>query len=179
MKFQATDILGFLQQNLSNNIGRHLYAVLGTYSQLDKFTKTAINHAKQPNGEPFPKPISLNQVLLDSFDPDSLQEMIHKELKRPQNTQDKLNRAFDEFLRISREETKFLILKDLELLFAYSLDVSRLRLWASNQQHLLILLPGENRSDQIYLFPEVSDEESFKFDNQLFSENNIWELSNE
>lgn len=179
MKFQATEILSFLQQNLSNNIGRHLYAVLGTYIQLNKFTETALYHAKQPNGEPFPKAISLNHVLINSFDPDQLQELIHKELKRPQNTQDKLNRAFDEFLRTSREETNFLILKDLELLFAYSLDVSRLRLWASNQQHLLILLPGEVRGDQIYLFPEVSDDESFKFDNQLFSENNIWELSNE
>lgn len=178
MKYQPTEILEILQQNLTVNIGRHLYAILGTYQALNQFELSALAHAKLDNGDPFPSPISINQVLLDSFDSEQLQEVIKKESRRPQNTQNRLNKAMEEFLYTSREKTNFLILKHCELLFAYSLDVSKLRLWASNQQHILILLPGEIRGSQIYLFHEAAAEEELKFDNQLFAENNIWELTN-
>ncbi|MBI9046676.1 MAG: hypothetical protein JEZ06_19450 [Anaerolineaceae bacterium] len=178
MKLRATEIIEILQKNLGVNVGRHLYAVLGTYESLEQFSKTVLPHVKD-DGTPFPKPVSINHVLIESFDTEELQDVISKESRRPQNTQARLNNALEAFLRKSLEIEDFLILQHCELIFAYSLDVSKLRLAASNQKHLLILLPGEMRGNQIYLFHEAASDEVLKFDNQLFAENNIWELADE
>jgi hypothetical protein len=85
----------------------------------------------------------------------------------------------DNFLREQFSSTNFIIMQHLELVFAYSLDLSKLRRWAANQNHILVLLPGEIRNQQIYLYVDPTTGESIKFDNQLFSENNIWELDND
>ena len=49
----------------------------------------------------------------------------------------------------------FLALKNLELLFAYDLELNCLRIRATNQKHILILLPGERVGDRITLFHEA------------------------
>lgn len=179
MKLRPTEILDNLYQNLKIDIGRHLYAVLGTYDSLEDFTTNTLILARLPDGNPFPKPISVNRMLLDSFNEEALSAVIIKESKRPKATQAVLDKAFDDFLRESFSHTNVLILQHLELMFAYSLDLSKLRQWAANQNHILVLLPGEVRNRQVYLFSNSATGESLKFDNQLFAENNIWEITND
>jgi|LSQX01.2.fsa_nt_gb hypothetical protein len=179
MKRKPTDIINSLYKNLKIPIGRHLYAVMGSYSTLEAFTKDTLGQAKLADGSAFPTPISVNKLLLNSFEDDSLDEIIVKELKRPKYTQSVLDKILEGFLREQFAQTNFIILEHLELVFAYSLDLSKLRRWAANQNHILVLLPGENRNQQIYLFVDSITGESINFDNQLFSENNIWELDND
>ena len=179
MKLKPTDILNSLYINLKIPSGRHLYAVLGSYSLLEAFTKDILNQAKLADGTAFPRPISVNKMLLSRFEDDALDELIIKESKRPKYTQSVLDKVMDNFLREQFSSTNFIILQHLELVFAYSLDLSKLRRWAANQNHILVLLPGEIRNQQIYLYVDPTTGESIKFDNQLFSENNIWELDND
>jgi len=179
MKLKPTEILTSLYNNLKIPSGRHLYAVLGSYASLETFTKDTLCQAKLADGSAFPKPISVNKMLLNSFEDDSLDEIIIKESKRPKYTQSVLDKIMDNFLREQFNTTNFIILQHLELVFAYSLDLSKLRRWAANQNHILVLLPGEIRNQQIYLFDDPFTGKSIKFDNQLFSENNIWELDND
>jgi hypothetical protein len=179
MKLKPTEILNSLYNNLKIPSGRHLYAVLGSYSALEAFTENTLCQAKLADGSAFPTPISVNKMLLNSFEDDSLAEIIIKESRRPKYTQSVLDKILDDFLRKQFTTTNFIILQHLELVFAYSLDLSKLRRWAANQNHILVLLPGEIRNQQIYLFDDPITGESLKFDNQLFSENNIWELDND
>lgn len=179
MKLPPTEILNLLYQNLNIPFGRHLYAVLGTYQGLTDFTKSYLSQAKRPDGQTFPDPIPVNQILLNMMGPETLQEMINKESTRPRYITSQLSKGFDRYLRQSFEADNFLILHQCELLFAYSQDLSILRRWAANQNHILVLLPGEMHGNHVYLFHEADAQDVVKFDNQLFAENNIWEISNE
>ena len=179
MKLKPADILNNIFHNLKIPSGRHLYAVLGSYHFLDEFVQNTIRQARLPDGNPFPDPISVNKILLDGFDEEALDEIINKESKRPKYTQSVLDKTLENFLREQFDQTNFLVLQHLELVFAYSLDLSKLRRWAANQNHILVLLPGEIRNQQIYLYNDPATGESLKFDNQLFAENNIWELDHD
>jgi len=179
MKLKPTDILNSLYNNLKIPSGRHLYAVLGSYSSLEAFTKDILSQAKLADGSTFPTPISVNKMLLSRFEDDALDQIITKESKRPKYTQSVLDKVMDNFLREQFSSTNFIILQHLELAFAYSLDLSKFRRWAINQNHILVLLPGEIRNQVIHLYVDPTTGESIKFDNQLFSENNIWELDND
>jgi hypothetical protein len=53
------------------------------------------------------------------------------------------------------EETSFLAVKSLELLFAYDMELNCFRIRAANQKHILVLLPGERVADRITLFHEA------------------------
>ena len=43
----------------------------------------------------------------------------------------------------------FLALKNLEILFAYDMELNCLRIRATNQKHILIILPGEKVGDRM------------------------------
>ncbi len=49
----------------------------------------------------------------------------------------------------------FLALKNLEILFAYDMELNCLRIRATNQKHILILLPDQKVGDRITLFHEA------------------------
>ena len=74
------------------------------------------------------------------------------------------------------EKQFFLIVNQCELMFAYKLDLSKLRTYATNQNHLLLLLPGKQVSNQILLFHEADQRFQTQFPGQLVTENNLWEL---
>lgn len=179
MKLQKTEILQILNKNLEINIGRHLYAVLGTYLEIDNFINNDLQIAKRSNGECFPQPVSINNTLLHDLQPGELDHLIEKESKRPKNIQNRLNQALENCLRSIFDQTKFVIFHQFELMFAYDLDLSKFRRWASNGNHILALLPGEMRGNQMHLFHEAASENIIRFDNQLFADNNVWELKNE
>jgi len=70
----------------------------------------------------------------------------------------------------------FLIIKQCELMFAYKLDLSKLRTFAANLNHLLLLLPGRQVGNQILLFHEAEARFQRQFPGQLVTKNNLWEL---
>jgi hypothetical protein len=64
-----------------------------------------------------------------------------------------------------------------EILFAYDLELNCLRIRATNQKHILILLPGEKVGDRITLFHEAASNNHRSLPTNLVPENHLWELN--
>ena len=169
-------IISELRRQLQNQSGRHLYVVLGSYAQLTSFEANDLTSAQTVDGQGFPEPVNFNRELLACIEDDVLRRMVRDESRRPQAVESQLNQAFDHILRQYFGQSTFLILKQCELMFAYNLDVSKLRTYATNQNHLLMLLPGRQVSHQIQLFHEAEARYQKQFPGQLVTENNLWEL---
>ena len=169
-------VISELRRQLQNQSGRHLYVVLGLYSQLEAFEKIDLTPAQTADGQAFPELVNFNRELLACIEDEALRHMVRDESRRPQAVESQLNQAFDQILRRCFEQHSFLILKQCELMFAYKLDVSKLRTYAANQNHLLLILPGRQVSHQIQLFHEAEPRFQAQFPGQLVTENNLWEL---
>lgn len=165
-----------LRKQLQNQSGRHLYVVLGTYEQLAIFEKDNLSPALSSDGQAFPNPINFNRALLDHIEDEALRKMVRDESRRPQAVESQLNQALEQLLRDCFDERSFLILKQCELMFAYKLDLSKLRTYATNHNHLLLSLPGRLVSNQIILFHEADQRFQNQFPGQLVTENNVWEI---
>lgn len=170
-------VISELRRLLQNQSGRHLYVVLGSYSQLDSFEKNDLMPAQMADGQAFPEPVNFNRELLACIEDEVLRRMVRDESRRPQAVESQLNQAFDQILRRFFVQQSFLILKQCELMFAYKLDVSKLRTYATNQNHLMLLLPGRQISHQIQLFHEAETRFHRQFSGSLVTENNLWELN--
>jgi len=169
-------IISELRKKLQNQSGRHLYVVLGTYQLLESFEKNDLAHALTVDERPLPKPVNFNRNLLECIEDKALRQMVRDESRRPQTVESQLNQAFEQVLRENYTGQSLLILKQCELMFAYKLDLSKLRTYATNQNHLLILLPGRQVGNQILLFHESDQRFQTQFPGQLVTENNLWEL---
>lgn len=176
MKTTGPEIITALREKLQFNIGRHLYGVLGTYQQLDRFEQQDLRHATLPDGLPFPSPINLNRTLLASIKDEDLKKLIRNEARRPQAVKRTLNNTLISVVGELLSESNVLIVKNLELIFAYYLDLSIFRTRATNQNHLLLLLPGEKRSDHITIFHESSTRFHRPLSSNLIADNHLWEL---
>ena len=169
-------IISILCKQLQNQSGRHLYVILGSYALIEAFVKNDLTPAKTSDGLPFPKPVNFNQELLAQIEDEALRRMVRDEIRRPQAVESQLNQAFEHLLRNRFEKQFFLIVDQCELMFAYKLDLSKLRTYATNQNHILLLLPGKQVSSQILLFHEAEQRFQTQFPGQLVTENNLWEL---
>jgi hypothetical protein len=177
-KLTGPQIISELREKLQFDIGRHLYGVLGNYAQLEQFEKTDLAQARDPQSNPFPKPINLNRELLACIDDDDLRRLIKDEARYPQAVQRQLSQKFDKMLGdlLSSSVSGLLTLKQVELLFTYNLDLSVLRIRASNQNHILLLLPGQRRSEQIIIFHEAEPRFHRTLPGNLIADNHLWEL---
>jgi len=169
-------VISELRRQLQNQSGRHLYVVMGSYSQLESFEKSDLAPAQTADGQGFPEPVNFNRELLACIEDEVLRRMVRDESRLPTWVQSQLNQAFEQILQRFFDQRLFLILKQCELLFAYKLDASKLRIYATNQNHLLLLLPGRQVSHQIQLFHEAEPRFQAQFPGQLVTENNLWEL---
>ncbi len=169
-------VISELRRLLQNQSGRHLYVVLGSYGQLETFEKSDLAPAQTADGQAFPEAVNFNRELLACIEDEVLRRMVQDESHRPQAIESQLNQAFDQTLRRFFEQRSFLILKQCELMFAYKLDASKLRIYASDRNHLLLLLPGRQVGHQIQLFDEAAPRFQAQFPGQLVTENNLWEL---
>jgi hypothetical protein len=169
-------IISALCKQLQNQSGRHLYMVVGGYIPLETFIKNDLAPARSTEGTPFPTPVNFNRELLAQIEDEELRRMVRDEIRRPQAVESQLNQAFERLLRQQFDGNSFLILNQCELLFAYRLDLSRLRSYATNQNHLLLLLPGKQVGNQILLFHEAEQRFQIQFPGQLVTDNNLWEL---
>lgn len=177
MKMKGTQIVQELGKNIKNEIGRHLYGVLGTYAQLEAFEKNNLPHLKAEDGNPVPAPINLNDAFLENFSDESLREIVNSEAKKPIATQDKLNTAFTNLLTELLMRRHVLILKQIELLYAYQMDLQILRTHAANQKHIILLLPGVLNNSGVHLFNQASIHFQRTLPAQLITENHLWEIN--
>ena len=176
MKITGPQIISELREKLQFGMGRHLYAVMGTYEQLRDFEENDIGHASLPDGKSFPNALNLNRYLLASIGDDDLKSLVGDEAKRPQAVKRRLNNALNNVLGALLAESNLLILKNLELVFAYELDLSLFKTRATNQNHILLLLPGERRSDHITIFHEATIRFHRSLPANLIADNHLWEL---
>jgi len=169
-----TAIIETLRTRLSMPGGRHLYGVLGSYEQLEKFS-ILLAKAKTVEGELFPKAISVNRGILETIPDDEFRQLVMDEAKRPEPTAAHVADAFERFVRSHLVGKGLVVLRDLELIFAYHLELNILRTLAADRDRLLLLLPGKRERGNIVLYPE-SEEGSYTLPINLIAENNLWEL---
>jgi hypothetical protein len=182
MKLTGQEIATILKDDIQKNIGRHLYGVLGNYAQLDKFESEILSQLKssfnQSENSSSCTIINLNFALMDHIGDADLRNLVKNEGKRPQAIQRKLNQTFDALLADLLEKDHFIVLKQIELLFAYNLDLQTIRARASNQNHILLMLPGEKLGDHVVLFTESNSRFHRELPFQLIADNHLWELEN-
>ena len=127
MRRSGPQIISALRENIQLEIGRHLYGVLGSYASLKRFEQLDLNPARFLNGKPFPNPVNLNRSLLDRIGDEDLRSLVQNEARLPQTVQRRLNQEFDLLLQSLLQQSSFLILKQIEFLFAYNLDLHVIR----------------------------------------------------
>ncbi|MBI4774621.1 MAG: hypothetical protein HY788_10660, partial [Deltaproteobacteria bacterium] len=108
---KSTEIIEALRQKLTAPGGRHLYGVMGTYVQLDGFTKK-LHQAKTTDGAHFPKPVNVNRGILDAIPDDEFKQLAENEAKRPEPTAAHVARAFERFLRANLTGQGILVLSN-------------------------------------------------------------------
>ena len=186
MKLSGPQITTILRENLQIDSGRHLYGILGTYAQLAAFETEILSQINLLPQEPgngsatavCHQVVNLNFALMERIGDEDLRDLVRSEGKRPQTIQRRLNLTFDSLLANLLEKDHFIILKQIELLFAYDLDLQTIRARASNQNHILLLLPGEKRGDHVALFTEANSRFHRELPYQLIADNHLWELEN-
>ena len=176
MKITGPQVISEIRGKLQFGAGRHLYGVLGSYAQLADFEETALAHAQDPTGRRFPQAVNLNRELLARIGDEDLRGLIQAEARRPQAIQRRLGQELDALLGQLLQEHPFQILKQLELVFAYGLDLSVFRIRAANQNHILLLLPGGRHGDHVSLFHEGGPRFQRTLPSNLIAENHLWEL---
>jgi hypothetical protein len=153
-----------------------LYGVLGNYTGLERLERTHLAEARGPDGAPFPAALNLNRALLDSIADDDLRSLIRDEARHPLATQRRLNEHLANLLAARLAQARFLIIKQIELIFAYELELTVFRTCATNDRHILLLLPGERRGDRITLFYEAEARFQRILPDNLIADNHLWEL---
>jgi hypothetical protein len=177
-KFSGSQITNLLRDALQMDIGRHLYAVLGSYESLAAFEKQDLSQFCFPGTTLFPPAINLNSALLGRIGDDDLKGLVKNEGRRPQAIQRRLTLEFDSLLASLLEEHRYIAIKQIELLFAFDLPLEAFRARATNQNHILLLLPGEKRGDHVLLFAQSDPRFHRTLPSQLITENHLWELDN-
>jgi len=177
MPLTGPQVISELRDKLQFSVGRHLYGVLGTYARLADFQETALAQALDPQGHRFPQPVNLNRELLAGIGDDDLRGLVQAEPRRPLTIQHRLDQQLDNLLGELLQEHWFVILKQLELLFAYGLDLSVFRTRATNQNHILLLLPGRRTGDHVTLFHEADSRFQRAIPANLIADNHLWELN--
>lgn len=156
-------------------MGRHLYGIVGTYRTLDRFADR-LQEAKTSDGQPIPAPTSVNKGILSAIPDDEFRKLVESEARKPEPTEAHINRAFEKFLRLKLMENGLVVLSNLELLFAYDVDLNPLRTLATDQQRVILLLPGRRAGDKIIMFSE-SGEDSYLLPTNLIADDHIWSLN--
>jgi hypothetical protein len=177
MKLSGHEINSQLRQKLEMPTGRHLYVVLGTFDRLERYEKIDFREARSPSGQRLADAVNVNLCLLDRIRDDELKRLVQTEASRTESVKDRLAKELDALVAEKLSSGFLLALKNLELLFAYDLELNCLRIRATNQKHILILLPGDKVGDRITLFHEAPSNNHRTLPTNLVPENHLWELS--
>jgi hypothetical protein len=171
---KATDIIESLRSKLSIPGGRHLYGVLGTNAGLAAFTKK-LSQARTLDGRDFPKPLNVNRGILDTIPDDEFRQLVENEAKKPEPTAAQVAKAFESFLRAKLRGRGLVTLANLELIFAYRLELNLLRTLAADDDRILLLLPGRRSGGRVALFPNW-DQAEYSLPTNLIATDHLWEI---
>jgi hypothetical protein len=177
MKSSGHEINSQLSQKLEMPTGRHLYVILGTFDDLEHYEKVDFHEARSPSGQRLDDAVNVNHSLLDRISDDELKRLVQTEASRTGSVKGRLAKELDALVAEKLSSSFFVALKNLEILFAYDLELNCLRIRATNQKHILVLLPGERVGDRITLFHEAQAHYHRTLPINLVPENHIWELS--
>jgi hypothetical protein len=177
MKLSGHEINSQLRQKLEMPTGRHLYVVLGTYERLERYERVDLSEARSPTGQALSDAVNINHSLLDRINDEELKRLVQTEASRTESVKDRLSKELDSLVAEKLDGGSFLAIKNLELLFAYDLELNCLRIRATNQKHILLLLPGERIGDRITLFHEAPQHYHRTLPTNLVPENHLWELN--
>lgn len=169
-----TEIIEALRSKLAVPGGRHLYGVLGGFSALKEFS-SRLQEAKTTDGRRFPKPLSVNHGILGAIPDEEFKHLVENEAKRPEPTAGHVAKAFETFLRSKLRGKGLVVLTNLEMLFAYHLELNLLRTMAADDDRILLLLPGRRSGGRIVMYPEI-DEGNYTLPSNLIADNHLWEL---
>jgi len=169
------EIIENIQKKLTIPIGRHLYGIIGTYDSLNQFVEK-LQQAKTPDGSDFPPPLSLTRGILDAFSDQEFKKIVTDEAKRPEPTQKSIEKEFENVIRQCLSKNKLVVFKDLELLWAYKIDLNPLRTLATDDKRIIVLLPGRRSGSKVFMFHEQKGEEFLLPDN-LIAEDHLWEIT--
>lgn len=172
---KSTEIIEALRSRLSVTAGRHLYGVLGMYGALQVFAKK-LQQAKTTDGRRFPEPLSINRGILDEIPDEEFRTLVENEAKRPEPTAAHVAKAFERFLRSRIKGKGPVILAHPEMLFAYHLELNLLRTMATDDDQVILLLPGKRQAGKIIMFPELK-EGGYTLPSSLIAENHLWEVT--
>jgi len=177
MNLSGHEINSQLRQKLEMPTGRHLYVVLGTCERLDRYERIDFREARSPSGQRLGEPVNVNHNLLDRINDEELKRLVQTEASRTESVKGRLAKELDALVADRLNGGSFLALKNLEILFAYDLELNCLRIRATNQKHILLLLPGEKVGDRITLFHEAQSSNHRTLPTNLVPENHLWELN--
>jgi hypothetical protein len=149
--------------------------VLGSYARLDVFARK-LRQANAPDGRRFPKPLNVGLGILQSIPDDQFRQLVENEAKYPEPTAAHVAMAFEAFLRSKLRGKGLIVLSNLEMLFAYHLELNLLRSMAADEDRILLLLPGKRSGGRVIMFPNF-DDGSYVLPTNLIAENHLWELS--
>ena len=68
-----------------------------------------------------------------------------------------------------------MVLANLEILFAYHLELNLLRTLAADEDRILLLLPGKRSGGRVIMFPNLEDG-SYTLPTTLIAEDHLWEI---
>lgn len=176
MKLSGHEINSQLRQKLEMPTGRHLYVVLGTYERLERYERVDFREARSPTNQKLGKIVNINHQLLEHIPDEELKRLVQTEASRTESVKARLAKELDSLVADKLNSGSFLALKNLEILFAYDLELNCLRIRAANQKHILVLLPGEKVGDRITLFHEAPSKNHRTLPTNLVPENHLWEL---
>ena len=169
------DIIIALRNKLEIPVGRHLYGVIGSYKSLDKFMRV-LQEATTSNGDHFPTPISVTRGIIETFSDEEFRSIVKDEAQRPESTRRSVELSFEKFLRTQFKQKKILVLTDLEILFPYNTDLSPLRTMATDENRIILLLPGKRSGERIVMYPDLADGE-YKIPKSLIANDHLWEVT--
>ncbi len=170
-----TEIIEALRTRLNVKSGRHLYGVLGSYSALDRFSES-LQQAKTFEGQYFPAPLSVNWEILEAIPDDDFKELADNEPKKPEPTVQHVRQSFESFLRSQLRDHDLLVLKGLEMLFTYHIELNLFRTLATDDKRIILLLPGKrNRQGEVVMFAGLTDQ-AYILPINFIAENHMWEL---
>jgi hypothetical protein len=168
------EIIESLRTKLAVPGGRHLYGVLGSYDQLERFQKI-LGDAKTLDGQKFPKPKNVNRAILQEIPDEEFRTLVRDEAKRPEPTAKHVEQAFERFLRSKLRGKGLVVLGNLEMLFAYGLELNLLRTMAADDDRILLLLPGKREGGRVIMFPDWPGS-GYALPTNLIADNHLWEL---
>lgn len=176
MKLSDPEVNSALKGKLANQAGRHLYVILGTYAALDRYERSAYPELRDIHGVEMPSPVNVSRTLLARFQDEELQKLAGSELRQTNHIKDRLYNEFDQILVDGLKESSALALKQVELLFAFDIELDKVRIRGVNQKHILLMIPGEMSGERITLFHEASPEWHRTLPQALVPEDHLFEL---